>query len=302
MNFTFDELEAFIAVVDTGSISAAAIMLGQPNSTTSRLIARLEDKLNTTLLRRTTRRLDLTDEGCSFLHDARHIVAAAQNAQERLQQRHGEPSGPLKIDTFTPFMLHIIAPLVSGYRQRFPQVELQFTNNEGYIDLLERRVDLAFRAGELKDSGLNSRLICHCKNRLVASPDYLARCGMPLTVEALTHHALIGFSDPDTRNNWPLCDAEGKPFHARPAIAAASGEVIRRLALHGEGIACVGDFATLPDIAAGKLVEVLPDLNLGTTFPISAVFYKHSAVSNRISSFLDYILHAAQGWEWAIGR
>lgn len=302
MDFTFDELEAFIAVVDTGSMSAAAVMLGQPNSTTSRLISRLEEKLNTTLLRRTTRRLDLTDEGCSFLNDARQIIASAQSAQDKLQQRHGTPSGPLKIDTFTPFMLHVIAPLVSGYRQQCPLVELQFTNNEDFIDLLERRIDLALRAGELKDSGLNSRLICHCKNRIVASPAYLAQHGVPLNVEALHSHTLIGFTSPDTRNNWPLCYPDGKPFHAYPTLSSSSAEVIRCLALQGQGIAQLGDFVVLSDIAAGRLVEILPDYNTGATFPISAVFYKHSAVSNRISSFLDYVLTASREWQWAIRR
>lgn len=299
MNITLEELEVFLAVVDTGSLTGAAQRLGQPVSTTSRVLGRLEDKLQTTLLRRTTRRLDLTDEGCSFLKDARAIVASVQAAQQRLQQRQGQPSGPLRVDAATPFMLHAVVPLMDGYRQRYPLVELELSSNEGFVDLLERRIDLAIRIGALKDSTLHSRPLCHSRLRVLASPGYLQVRGQPTSVAALHAHTLLGFSQPQSLNTWPLPHEDGKPLHIRAAMAASSGEVLRQLALHGQGIVCLADFMTERDRARGDLVEVLGEKNLGTTQPIHAVYYRHSAVSTRISSFVDYLAEHLRLQTWA---
>ncbi len=299
MKFTLEELEVFLAVVDTGSLTAASLHLGQPTSTTSRLLRRLEDSLQTTLLRRTTRRLDLTDEGCSFLKDARAVMGSVQAAEEGLLHRRGQPSGPLRVDAATPVLIHLIAPLVESYRKSFPLVGLELSSNEGFVDLLERRIDLAIRSGELKDSTLHSRLLCHSALRLVASPTYIKRHGMPVSVADLTEHVLLGFSQPDSLNVWPLQLNGEQSLQIRPTIAASSGEVLRQLALNGQGIACVGAFMAVEDLARGTLVEVLARQNTGLTRPIHAVYYKHSAVSMRISSFVDHLAAAAPNWTWA---
>ena len=299
MKFSLDEIEVFLTVVDTGSLTAASLRLGQPVSTTSRLLRRLEKALRTTLLRRTTRRLDLTDEGCSFLEDARAIMTSVHAAEERLAQRHGQPSGPLRIDASTPVMLHVLAPLMDGYRRRYPLVELELSNNEGVVDLLERRIDLAIRIGQLKDSTLHSRLLCHCRLRLLASPAYIKRHGLPASVAALQDHTLLGFSQPDSLNVWPLRQGNDKALHIRPDIAASSGEVLYQLALNGQGIVCQSDFMTDGARARGDLLEVLADQNSGATQPIQAVYYKTSAVSLRVSSFVEHLVEAARTWRWA---
>jgi len=299
MKFSLEEIEVFLTVVDTGSLTAAALRLGQPVSTTSRLLRRLEKALCTSLLRRTTRRLDLTDEGCSFLEDARAVMASAQAAEERLLQRHGQPSGSLRIDAATPVMLHVIAPLMDGYRRKFPLVELELSNNEGFVDLLERRIDLAIRIGHLKDSTLHSRLLCQCRVRLLASPAYIKRHGQPPSAASLSDHVLLGFSQPDSLNAWPLRRGADKTLRIRPDIAASSGEVLRWLALNGQGIVCLSDFMTAGDRARGDLVEVLADQNTGTTQAIQAVYYKNSAVSLRVSSFVEHLVEASRSWKWA---
>lgn len=299
MKFSLEELEVFLAVVDTGSLTTAAMHLGQPVSTTSRLLRRLEDALQTTLLRRTTRRLDLTDEGCSFLKDARAVMGSVQAAEERLLHRRGQPSGPLRIDAATPVMIHLVAPLVESYRERFPLVELELSSNEGFVDLLERRIDLAIRSGEMKDSTLHSRLLCHSGVRLLASPAYIARHGMPGSAAALSDHVLLGFSQPDSLNAWPLHLGSHQPMQIRPTIAASSGEVLRQLALNGQGIVCLGDFMVEGDLARGDLVEVLAERKVTLLRPLNAVYYKHSAVSLRISSFVDHMAAAVPSWSWA---
>lgn len=289
MKLTIDELDVFLAIVDTGSMSAAARHLGEPVSAISRALARLEGKLGATLLRRTTRRLDLTDDGHDFVADARAILASVQVAEDRLMARRGRLTGQLRVDAATPVMLHVLVPLMPGYRDLHPGVQLSLSSNEGFIDLLERRVDLAIRSGELKDSSLNARLLGHTRIRLVASPAYLARHGVPDDVRALLRHELLGFSETENLNQWPLRHPDGRPVNIVPTLRAASGETLRQLALQGMGIACLSDFMTAVDIAAGRLVEVLPALNVETTRPIHAVYYRHSAVSARIASMVNYL-------------
>ncbi len=301
MKLTLEEVTVFLTVVDTGSLTAAAEHLGQPVSTTSRLLARLEDKLQTTLLRRTTRRLDLTDEGCNFQHDARQILESVRVAEERLMARRGRLSGPLHIDAASPFMLHVLVPLLPGYRALHPGVDLVLNSNEGFVDLLERRVDLAIRIGELKDSTLHSRLLGHARSRLVAGPGYLARRGTPADAEALRAHELLGFSQPEALNLWPVQHADGSPARVVPTLLSSSGETLRQMAIADMGIAYLSDFMIARDMAQGRLVEVLPQATLHRPRPVHAVYHQQSAVSVRIASMVGYLAEAMRAPEarWA---
>lgn len=300
MKIALEEVEVFLAVVDTGSLTAAADHLGQPVSTTSRLLARLEEKLQVTLLRRTTRRLDLTDEGCGFVEDARGILASVRAAEDRLMKRRGRLSGPLHVDASTPLMLHVLVPLMRGYREQHPDVELVLSTEEGFIDLLERRVDVAIRVGELKDSTMHRRLLGHTTVRLFASPEYLSRRGTPKDAAGLAGHELLGFSK-ESLNVWPLKGAA--PLRIEPTLSSSSGETLRQLALGGMGIVHLSEFMTAADVAAGRLVEVLREVMQPVPKPVNAVFYKHSAVSARIASMVDYLATAMQAPEpaWSSG-
>ena len=289
MKTTLDEMQAFIAVIDTGSITAAAEQLGQTTSGVSRALGRLEEKLGTTLLTRTTRRLQLTAEGESFLAQARAIVASVDAAEEQIAARRGTPSGRLRVDAAMPFVLHVIAPLVAEYRSRYPQVALELNSSERYIDLLERRTDIAIRIGPLADSTLHARPLGHSRLRVLASPAYLQQHGTPKTVAQLQAHALLGFNEPDSLNTWPLPDADGGLLHVRPSLAVNSGEILHRLAVEGVGIVCLSDFLTEQDRAHGSLVQVLAKQTVEVRQPIHAVYYRNTAVSARIRSFLDYL-------------
>ncbi|PZX34694.1 putative transcriptional regulator, LysR family [Cupriavidus phytorum] len=295
MKITLDELLAFATVVDSGSITAAAQQLDLTVSATSRTLARLEEKLRTTLLRRTTRRLELTEEGQAFLHDARAIIDSVESAEEQMLARREKPSGRLRVDAASPFMLHVIVPLVRGYRERFPQVELELNSNEGIIDLLERRTDVAIRIGRLKDSTLHSRLIGNSRVRMLASPAYLDAHGHPRKAQDLGKHALLGFTQPESLNVWPILGADGEPYRIEPAVWSSSGETLRQLALEGAGIVCLSDFMTAHDREAGRLVQVLARQTQDVRQPIHAVYYRNTAISARIASFVDYLAEAIGG-------
>lgn len=289
MKTSTEELLAFVTVVDRGSITAAAETLDQTTSGISRALGRLEQKLATTLLNRTTRRLDLTDEGRLFLGHARKVIAALDAAEEAVQLRHAHPAGRLRIDAASPFMLHVIVPMLAEFRRLYPDIELELTTNDQFIDLLERRTDVAIRIGNLPDSTLHARPLGHSHQRLLASPEYLARAGCPTSVQMLAQHCLLGFTQPESLNLWPLPDA-GKPgLQITPGIAASSGETLRHLALAGHGIACLSDFMTQADRAQRHLVEILPEAMLPLARPIQAVYYRNTQLAARIVCFLDFL-------------
>jgi DNA-binding transcriptional LysR family regulator len=297
MKITLDELQAFVAVVDTGSITAAAQQLDLAISAVSRTLGRLEDKLKTTLLRRTTRRLELTEEGRAFLQDARAIIASVEGAEEQMAARRERPSGRLRVDAATPFMLHVIVPLVQGYRERYPHVELEFNSNEGIIDLLERRTDVAIRIGRLKDSTLHGKPIGSSRLRILASPEYLKSHGLPKRIDELAKRSLLGFNQPESLNVWPILGPDNEPYRIASTISSSSGETLRQLALAGAGIVCLSDFMTARDRREGTLVQLFPRQTQDVRQPINAVYYRNTAISSRIASFVDYLIGAVRGTE-----
>ena len=292
MKTTLDELQAFVAVVDTGSITAASQLLGLTVSATSRTLGRLEDKLQTTLLRRTTRRLELTQEGTGFLQHARAILAAVDAAEEQMAARRMRPAGRLRVDAATPFMLHALVPLLAGFRARYPEVQLELHSSEGIIDLIEKRTDVAFRIGALKDSTLHARPVAASRVRVLATPAYLRRHGEPATPDQLAGHALLGFTQPESLNDWPLRDADGNTVRITPAIASSSGETLRQMALAGLGIVCLSDFMTQGDRRSGALVPLFPGQTLDVRQSIHAVYYRNTALAARITCFIDHVAEA----------
>ncbi|WP_394063970.1 LysR substrate-binding domain-containing protein [Alcaligenes sp. WGS1538] len=288
MKITLEEMQVFLAVVDSGTLTAAAEQLGQTASGASRSLSRLESKLATTLLRRTTRRLELTEEGMAFRAQARDILDSVERLEEQMAARQGQPAGVLRVDAASPFMLHVVVPLIAGYRERYPAVQLELSNNEGFIDLLERRTDVALRIGELKDSTLHARPIGRSRLRVLASPEYLVRHRAPQRARDLDCHALLGFSQPESLNEWPLMDGD-KRLRVRPTLRASSGETLRQLALDGNGLVCLSDFMTGQDRREGRLVQVLEDQTVPVFQPVNAVYYRQTAIAARIASFVDYL-------------
>ena len=289
MKTTLDELLAFRTVVDSGSITAAAEQLGQTVSGISRALGRLEEKLDTTLLNRTTRRLVLTEEGSNFLQRARAILASVDEAEEQMARRLQQPSGRLRVNAAMPYMLHVIVPLVPAFRQQFPQIELELNTNDLVIDLLEQDTDVAIRIGALRDSTLHARPLGHHSLRVLASPAYLQAHGRPTQVGHLAQHSLLGFAQPVSLNHWPLRGPQGDSLQITPALHASSGETLRQLALAGAGIVCLADFMTAHDRQRGDLVQVLVRDTVEVRQPINAVYYRNTQLSSRIACFLDFL-------------
>ena len=282
-----DDLDILLTVVDSGGFSAAADSLNIQVARVSRAVSKIEQQLGVTILNRTTRRIELTDEGRQFVESVRCGLLQLQQAEDDLVRRGELPQGRLRVDAASPFVFHQLVPLVQSFRATYPDIELVLTSNEGYVDLLEKRTDVAIRIGKLADSSLYARPLGHSALHIVASADYLARRGVPQKVADLANHDLLGFTEPKVLNQWPLkgCDA------ITPTISTSNGETLRQLVLAGNGIACLSGFMIKNDLVAGRLVPMLMNEKIIATEreQINAVYYKSSIVARRISAFIEFI-------------
>jgi DNA-binding transcriptional LysR family regulator len=284
-----DALITFVAVIDTGSFSAAAERLGQTPSGVSRSMARLERQLGMTLMQRTTRRQDLTEEGAWLLERARKVLAELDETEAAIVARRSQPSGLVRVNAATPALDHLLAPLVAEFLDSYPLIRLELTSGETVVDLIEERADLAIRIGQLADSTLNARRLGNSALRILAAPAYLRRHGTPASGAELVRHRLLGFNAPASLNIWPLAQAGAEGLAIAPAVAASSGETLRHLALAGAGIACLADFLTQDDRRAGRLVPVLEHATLAWSQPVWAVFYRQGALAPRVKALVDFL-------------
>ncbi|WP_022951307.1 LysR family transcriptional regulator [Leucothrix mucor] len=282
-----DDLDILLMVVDSGGFSAAAEAMDIQVARVSRAVNKIEQQLGVTILNRTTRRVALTDEGRQFVESVRAGLLQLQRAEDELVSRGELPQGRLRIDAASPFLFHQLVPLVKEFRTAYPDIQLELTSNEGYVDLLEKRTDVAIRIGKLEDSTLHVRPLGKSLLNVVAAPDYLASRGTPQTVSELAQHELLGFIDMKVLNHWPLKGCE--PI--TPTIGVSNGESLRQLALTGNGIACLSGFMVNEDLAAGRLVKLLEAerITLAEREQINAVYYKSSTVARRISAFIEFI-------------
>lgn len=234
MKVTLEDMRIWIAVVDSGSITAAASQLDMTSSTVSRTLSRLERKLETALMLRTTRRMALTPEGTLFLQRAREILAAMASAEDELAIRRETPAGRLRINTAPSFMQHVIVPFIGGFIEQYPQIEPELATDDLPIDLLEQQTDIAIRMGVLQDSGIHARLLGYSPLRLFASPDYLRRYGTPRHSDELSQHRTLGFSQPAVHNHWPVMNAQNELLQVTPRYGLQAGKLSCSLPLPGK--------------------------------------------------------------------
>ncbi len=277
-----------LAVVDCGGFSAAADKLDVQVAKVSRAVNHIESKLGVSLLNRTTRRVEMTDEGREFIERVRSGLDVLTLAEEELLAKKTLPKGRLRVDAASPFILHQIVPLVAEFKALYPGIDLELTSNEGFVDLLAHRTDIAIRIGKLTDSTLHARRLGYSPLYIVASPDYLNKAGVPSEVEQLSQHHLIALSGAKVLNQWPL---KGFVMHEPPHLISSNGETVRQLALAGNGIACLSGFMVKQDIAAGRLVSLFHEQRVMGSHreQVNAVFYKSTTLSRRVSAFLDFI-------------
>lgn len=285
------ELEVFVRVIDSGGFSAAARSLELSPSAVSKLVSRLEQRLGTRLLQRSTRQVQLTPEGCAFYERGLRVLADLDEA-ERCASAHAEPRGRLRVNANVPFGHHFLLPLLPEFLVRHPQVGVDVVLTDEVIDLLEQRTDVAVRAGPLKSSRLVARRLGATRMMIVAAPAYAARHGLPQSAEALLAHNRLDIGHPRALSGWPLLvDGQRRVVPIDGSARASDGEALRRLALGGVGMARLAAFQVQDDIAAGRLLPVLEQANPGDLEEVHAVFQGQGGyLPLRVRALLDFLV------------
>lgn len=282
-----DDLELLLAVIEFGGFSAAADALNIQVARISRSVIKIEKALNTAILIRTTRRVMLTDEGKKFIDAVNIGLKQIQKAESSLIVKGKVPQGKLRVDAVSPFIFHQLTPHINTFTKAYPEIEIELNSNEGIVDLIEKRTDVAIRIGKLEDSTLHASALGKSPLFVVASPEYIAQNGLPKTPDELKNHKLIGFSNIKSLNQWPVKGLN----NVNPNMTASNGETIRQLALSGSGITCLSGFMVNTDIAEGRLISLLEPYRLigSDRELVNAVYYKSSPVVERVKAFINFI-------------
>jgi DNA-binding transcriptional LysR family regulator len=285
------EMEVFVQAVDRGGFSAAARALGMTPSAVSKLVGRLEARLATQLVHRSTRKLQLTPEGQLFYDRSVRVLADLDEA-ERCAAAGAVPRGRVTISSSVSFGHHVLLPLVPPLLAAHPDISLDIGLTDRVVDLMDERADIAIRWGRLGDSELVARLLGHTQQAIVGSPDYLARHGTPRTREQLAQHQRLGTNYRRSTPGWPLrVDGRAADLPVSGQVRASDGEALRHLALAGAGLARLSLYHLQADIAAGRLVPVMQAFNPLDTEPIHAVYLgKPGRLPARIRAVLDFLV------------
>lgn len=292
----FGDMQTFVRVVETGSISAAAEHLGIAKSAVSRRLSDLEARLGVQLLRRTTRRLNLTDTGRSFYARSLQILADVDEAETAVSQAHGTLRGRLRVAAPLSFGLLHLGPAITDFMQLHPQVIFDLDFNDRQVDLLAEEIDVAVRIARLEDSSLVARRIWTSRLVLCASPAYLATHGAPTLPVDLAAHQGMFYSHSSDANVITLLDAAGGEHRVqmRERLRANNGDFMRQAALAGQGVLLTPSFIVHEALRSGELVELL-DGYRAPPLHAYAVYPQTRHLSQRVRAFVDFLAERFAG-------
>ncbi|MFZ2387467.1 MAG: LysR family transcriptional regulator [Polaromonas sp.] len=295
------QIEAFTAVVQSGSFVKAAERLNISKAVVSRLVLELEAQLGTRLLNRTTRRLSLTDSGTGYFERCRQLLDDLAEANAAASSTTVQPAGRLKINAPLTFGNLHLAPLWGEFLKAYPKMELDVTLSDRVVDLVEEGFDLAIRisaAAGLQSSTLVARQLSKDRTILCASPAYL-RLAPPIHhLQDLTAHSVMAYSYWSGGDLWTFEGPHGpESVSTRPRLRANSGDTCRAAALADQGIILQPGFLVGPDLKAGRLVEILPQ-HRGPALAIHAVYPSRQYLSGKVRAMVDFLADAFRqpGW------
>ena len=287
---------SFVEAASAGSFAAAARSQGISPAAVSKNIAGLEQALGVRLMNRTTRTLSLTEEGTAFLQQARIAIGALDTAMDAVVARKMETRGHVRISTSAAFGREQLLPVLPGLRARYPGISVEVDFDDRVTDLIADGYDLTIRGGRIVDSSLISRPVCQLKTALVASPEYLARCGVPKTPADLAQHHLIARRFLGGRvSPWGFRASDGSLTTLEPDAAAVTlpaPEAQTQAALLGLGIAQVGVHHALAHLQAGALKAVLVGQHDPGNYEMVIQYPHRALVAPRVKATVEYLLDA----------
>jgi DNA-binding transcriptional LysR family regulator len=286
---TIETLRTFVRVVETGSLSAVAREMSASESTVSRQITQLEEHFGVRLFHRTTRHLSLTDDGEHLHEHARNVLTMVESMEDTLGQDKSSPAGHVRVATPVSLgliLMHRVADLMA----RYPGLSVELVMQDDPGDMIESRLDLAVRSGEVVNQSLIKRSLGTVVRVAVAAPDYLARRGAPARPEDLTDHACIVHWVTQSDSEWRLIGADGPvSVTVHGALSTNNHEAVRGAALEGLGIALLPEYQVVDDVLAGRLRRILPDYT-SEALPAYLVYPSRRHLAPRTRVVIDFLI------------
>lgn len=298
-----NDVAVFERVVTEGSLTAAAARLGQPKSSVSRSLARLETDLGVRLLQRTTRKLHLTEAGQVFFERAKRVLGELRDAELAVTQLQENPRGNLRITMPVEFGMRFMGRVVAEFMQRYPEVTIETELSGRMVNLVEEGFDLAFRIGEFRDSSLIARKLGNLTGRFYASPAYLGRFGTPRKPEDLAAHDIILFMQP--RENTVQLFRQDKTGELTPSckLTLRGRLTVNNISMAGDaavagiGIALMPGFLSADAVNSGQLMPVLPD-HAVCHGGLYAMYPSREHMPTALRAFLDFVNERVREHPW----
>jgi DNA-binding transcriptional LysR family regulator len=284
----FHEIEVFIAVADAGSFAKAGARLRLSPPAVTRAIASLEERLGAAVFTRTTRSLSITDVGTHFLESARRVLADLDGAEKEAVGQGTTPQGHLTITASVTFGRSALAPIVAEFLRRHPRVTVSTLLLDRVTNLVEEGIDLAVRIGPLPDSTLVARRVGSVQRVLVASPDYLARRGVPTQPADLRLHAMIAFTGLMPNREWRFLDGKsGNSVSFMPRLEINDAVTAIGMAEDGDGITVALSYMVADQLRSGRLALVLTEMT-PPPVPVHLVYPQNRMIAPKLRAFVDF--------------
>ncbi len=287
-----DGMAVFVGVINAGSFTAAARSLGHSTSYVSKEITRLEKRLGSRLLNRTTRTISLTDAGRAYYERCSQIVIDAENAERSINQLQEKPSGLLRINAPVSFGTKHLLGVLPQFMHRYPEIKLEVEFNDRLIDVVAEGYDVVIRVGEIKDTNLVARKITSSRSVVVASPDYIKRKGCPQQAEDLMRHDCIAYSLMPAPTLWNFYKdgvRSGVTIEPRAMCNNAALEVA--MLMQGIGITRLPLFTCEQEVARGELQIILEDYDQ-ISLDVYAVYPHRQYLTAKVRAFVDFLADA----------
>lgn len=284
-----ESIRVFLAVAGQQSFAGAARQLGMTPTSVTRTIAALEDRLGVQLLVRTTRQVSLTSAGAFYAARVAPLSQGLAEAADATREAEGITSGQIRISAPMSLGLKVLPAVLSQFTMLHPQTRVALGLSDSFVDIVEEDYDLAIRiSGPPGDKSTIWRKICKVPRVLIAAPEYLTAMGTPQTPDDLSEQACLSYRADAREEVWELSNGASRRSHrADGSFRANNGDVLARLALNGEGITLLPRFIVEDDLAAGRLVEVLPDWSVPELW-LTLYYPPYDRLPLRVATFSDF--------------
>lgn len=286
---TIECMRTFLTVAECGSFTKAAEQLSVSTNLVSKNVARLEQKLNVQLLNRTTRRVNLTEVGRSYMNDSRSLLEEFDRVEENAVKAHATPKGHVRVTAPVTFGEQYLAGMTADFLNKWQDISVELLLTDKYMDLIDEGLDLGVRIGHLADSSMIAKKLTDDPMVLCAAPEYLKKRGTPITPEDLKNHDCIIDSNLRSGSQWPFnINGEIKSFQVRGRLQVNSAQAAKNAAISGLGIILAPFHAVRNDIESKRLQPILKGF-MQSKLGVYAIYPQNRHLATKVRLFIDFL-------------